>query len=130
MHNQLISTELKEKLYEGLKDLNKNGCINMFMDLQPRPYFDYKDMQTLINRVYEHGLTVWGIDCMLRDDQNKWYWDMTEHADDYPDEDINKWFLDAFNKMVAGLKLDNCLNYAAFYCSIAKVPEIKYREKA
>ena len=111
-----LETELW--LLSGLNNLNSNGTI----DALGWPWYNCRDMQNLLNRVYIANLTIWGIDCgIMNGDEWGYYWTLV--CDDYAYDSPNRqysanWFFVPFEERISKLKQDHLLEKAVFSCTI------------
>lgn len=114
-----LPLEVELWLTQGLRNVNHDNSI----DPLGLPWFDHKDVQVLLNRVYLSKLPVQKIDCGLMDRgmrEHAWTISHEDHSDaSKGPQHAASWFFNPFEEKVQKLKQDQLLDKAVFMCSVS-----------
>lgn len=99
--------ENKKRVFDKVSESDEkklmNGLTAIWME-ENIPYFDETDMSVLIQRLFEQRYDVYGIECFSREDFGYFKTYVQElYIQDYG-RDINRWYIDAFNKIRCSYK--------------------------
>ena len=119
-----VPSDIQQNLLKDLTNHNSHGEINYVGNA----CFSHKDEVILLNRVAEFGLSVWGIDCFVKDEEDSLYYDWyttleyTSFEDEYYlGKNFVTWYKDPFENLIKELQSKGLLERALFDASVTVI---------